>query len=137
MKTALTVVFCLLALMGYGQVTFQNVYWGVDKEDGYSVQQTTDGGYIIAGWTDNFGAGYNDVYVIKTNSAGDTLWTKTFGRIDYEYGYSVRQTSDGGYIISGISYSFVGLNVYLIKTDTAGTLLWSKNFGGANTDYGY
>jgi len=88
-------------------------YWA----GGYSVQQTTDGGYIIAGYTELYGTDEDDVYLIKTNSSGDTLWTKTFGGVADERGYSVQQTSDGGYIVAGYteSYGAGGSDVYLIK----------------------
>ena len=94
------------------------------SQEGNDVKQTTDGGYIIVGelqippiWEEN-------VFLIKYNSQGDTLWTKTFGGGDSDYGNSVQQTSDGGYIITG-AYDYYGNgSVYLIKTDGQGNTLW-------------
>jgi len=119
-----------------GNSQWQKTFGGSGDDYGYSVQQTTDGGFIIAGSTESFGAGKNDVYLIKTDSAGNLIWQKTFGVSDDDKGYSVQQTSDGGYIIAGETNSFgAGYNdVYLIKTDSAGNLLWQKTFGGNEYD---
>jgi len=96
------------------------------------VQQTADGGYIVAGYTNGNYTGGVDVYLIKTDSNGDTLWAKNYGGIYAEHGYSVQQTTDGGYIIAGYTMSFgAGVtDIYLIKTDSIGAILWTKTFGG-------
>jgi len=121
---------------------WQKTFGGSDYDMGYSVQQTTDGGYIIAGWTDSFGEGDRDVYLVKTHPNGEVQWERTFGGDKNDYGYSVLQTSDGGYVIVGRTHSFAvegwyGRNypdVYLIKTDSSGTLVWQKSFGGKNPE---
>ena len=81
-------------------------YGGSGDEWAYSVQQTADGGYIVAGYTYSFGAGGGDFYLVKTNSQGDTLWTRTYGGSDDDGAYSVQQTADGGYIVAGYHPSF-------------------------------
>jgi len=113
-------------------------YGGVEPEMGRSVQQTSDGGYIIAGSTKSYGAGAYDVYLIKTDASGIEEWTQTFGGSNYDMGYSVQLTQDGGYIVAGDSaaYGSDGCEAYLIKTDASGNELWSQTFGGSDSDYG-
>ncbi|NQS98745.1 MAG: T9SS type A sorting domain-containing protein [candidate division Zixibacteria bacterium] len=108
----------------HGDEIWARTYGGNSSEDGWSVQQTSDGGYIITGYTNSFGAGEYDVYVIKTDSNGDTTWTQTFGGSEFDKGYSVQQTRDGGYIIGGYTASFGAgsSDVYLIRLDREGDL---------------
>jgi hypothetical protein len=128
-----------LTLSAFSQQRWTRTYGGTNDDVGRSVQQTTDGGYIIAGVTWSFGVGNDDVYLIKTNASGDTLWTRTFGGMLSDYGYSVRQTSDGGYIIADSTESFGadGGDVYLIKTNGFEITLWARTYGGARDDWGY
>ncbi|MCK4233327.1 hypothetical protein KAX75_02795 [candidate division WOR-3 bacterium] len=127
----------LIKTNSFGDTLWTKTYGGVNFDCGYSVQQTSDGGYIIAGRTGSFGAGNDDVYLIKTDTNGDTLWTKTYGGQGRDIGYSVQQTSDGGYIVAGYTESFGPgyCNVYLLKTDSLGSLTWSNFYGGQGTDY--
>jgi hypothetical protein len=97
-------------------------------DEAYSVQQTDDNGFIVTGYTSCSGAGHTDIYLVKTDTNGEVTWTKTFGYSGFEYGYSVQQTFDGGYIIGGTTTSF-GNNtskIYLIKTNSLGSELWSE-----------
>jgi hypothetical protein len=128
----------LLPSFLHAQITFQRTYGDTWSDVGHSVQQTADGGYIIAGYTDSYGAGFCDVYLVKTDANGDTLWTRTFGGRGDDYGESVQQTSDSGYVIAGITASFGagGADVYLIRTDADGETLWTRTFGGVNYDWG-
>lgn len=99
-----------------------NPFLYVEYTRAYSVQQTTDGGYIVAGETTSSGAGGYDVYLEKTDSNGNRLWAKTFGGTSTDTAYSVQQTADGGYVLAGYTYSGTDYNVFLIKTDSDGTL---------------
>jgi len=120
-----------------GNQQWSQTFGGISVDCGYSVQQTSDGGYIIAGWTYSFGAGYRDVYLIKTDANGNETWSQIFGGSDDDIGRSVQQTSDGGYIIAGYTGPYAGTNdVYLIKTDANGNEQWSQVFGGSYSDYG-
>ncbi|RKX68987.1 hypothetical protein DRP53_09495 [candidate division WOR-3 bacterium] len=122
-----------------GDTLWTRTFGGTGRDYGYSVRQTTDGGYIIAGWTFSYGAGGGDVYLIKTDANGDTLWTRTFGGQDCDCGWSVQQTTDNGYIIVGTTFGYGGgrADVYLIRTDADGDTLWTRTFGGVDDDYGY
>jgi len=119
-----------------GDLLWTRSFGGTGYDFGNSVRQTTDGGFILVGNTQSFGAGGKDVYLIKTDSNGDTLWTKTYGGTGTDDGYSVQQTTDGGYIVTGTTNSFGTYDVYLIKSDANGNLLWSKTYGGALGDVG-
>ncbi len=132
------VITIFLITKSFAQISFERTYGGVDFDRGKSVQQTTDGGYAIVGITSSFGAGSNDVYLIKTDSIGDTIWTRTYGGVDIDIGNSFQQTLDGGYIVVGSTRSFGmgNYDVYLIKTDASGDIVWTKTFGGIDSDFG-
>lgn len=148
-----TTILCGFFPCNAQTITFQKTYGGnlscggnSPQDQGWSVQPTSDGGYIIGGNTTCLGANIDDVYLIKTDSLGDTLWTKTFGAVDDQYvqgNMSVQQTADGGYVIVG--YSLINtpspgpILIYLIKTDSSGNLLWSETLGahGSTTKNNY
>jgi hypothetical protein len=119
-----------------GDTLWTKTYGGSNDEWALDVQQTSDGGYIAGGLTNSLSGNYADVYLIRTNSTGDTLWTRIFNRQYEDYARSVSQTADGGFIIAGRSDEFSGgnPNMLLMKIDPNGNLLWSKTFGGPNYD---
>ncbi len=122
-----------------GDTIWTKTYGRSGAEIGMSVQQTFDGGYIITGYTNSYGAGMIDIYLVKTDSLGDTLWTKTYGGTDFDNGWEVQQTIDGGYIIIGETQSFGpgSRDVWLIKTDSSGDSMWTRIYGGVEYDIGY
>ena len=137
MKTA--IMLCLLLIpLGFALAGWERTYGGSDEDCGRSVAQTSDGGYIVAGYTGSFGAGFEDVYLFKTDSSGDTIWTRTYGGSYDDRGYSVAQTSDGGYIVTGYTQSFGAgiVDVYLVKTDSSGDTIWTRTYGGSGDDGG-
>ncbi len=114
-----------------GDTLWTKKYGGVQNEEANSMRQTSDGGFILSGYSESFSFGSKDFYLVKTNSLGDTLWTKHYGGSLVEISKSVRQTSDGGYIMTGYSQSF-GIsteNMYVIKTNSIGDTLWTKTYG--------
>ncbi len=122
-----------------GNLQWAKTYGGTGEDWAYSVQQTSDGGYIVAGITWSFGAGDYDIFLIKTDANGNIIWAKTYGGMSADEALSVQQTSDGGYIVAGGTYSFGagGSDFFLIKTDANGNLIWAKTYGGTNIDYAY
>ena len=127
----------LIRANSQGDTLWTKTFGGSGSDYGRSVQQTTDGGYIITGATASFGNGQSDVWLIRANSQGDTLWTKTFGGSERDYGRSVQQTTDGGYIITGATgIDTLVYDLWLLKTDSMGNSLWTKHFGGNNSDVG-
>ncbi|MFZ8835399.1 MAG: hypothetical protein ACO2O5_14580, partial [Candidatus Caldipriscus sp.] len=114
---------------------FAKTYGEAYNDKAYSVHHTSDGGYILTGYTRSFGAGFYDIFLIKTDANGNIQWAKIYGGTGWDSASSVQQTSDGGYIVAGYTYSFgAGWgDIFLIKTDANGNIIWAKTYGG--TDY--
>jgi hypothetical protein len=130
-------VINLIKTNSYGDTIWTKSYEGIGKNYGYSVKQTLDSGFIIAGTIDSLGAGGYDAFLIKTNANGDTIWTKSYGSTGDDYGYSVKQTLDSGFIIAG-AMDILGAqagDAFLIKTNSTGDTLWTKTYGGDSSDY--
>src|ERR1051325_3061392 len=136
--------FYLLRSGSAGNLLWAKQYTGGTDMEGYSIVQAAGGGYVMAGYTNVIGAGGNDIYLVRTDSSGNTLWTRTYGGSGSEglagWGnISIHKIQSGGYVIGGYTDSFGSGNfdVYIIRIDTSGNILWSKTFGGAGIDRGY
>ena len=125
----------LLKTDSLGNVLWEKTYGDTGYEVGWCVDETEDGGYVVAGWTKT---NFSDVYLLKTDGSGNLLWEKTFGGYYDDHAYYVMQTQDKGYIIVGErDTAGSGLwDVYLIKTDSLGNVEWEKTYGGQNSEYG-
>ncbi len=128
----------VLKLNSTGGIVWQKTYGGAGIDMAYSIRQTSDGGYIVAGYTDSFGAGGSDIWVLKLDSTGGIVWQKTYGGIFYDEGRSIQQTSDGGYIVTGSTESFGAgsEDIWVLKLDSTGGIVWQKTYGGISNDEG-
>ena len=119
-----------------GSEQWNKTFGGTSWDQFWSVQQTLDGGYILAGLTDSYGAGSYDGWLVKADASGNEQWNRTFGGTGEDRTMSVQQTSDGGYILAGstTSYGAGSYDGWLIKTDRNGSEQWNKTFGGTNWD---
>ena len=128
----------LIRINATGNAQWNQTYGGPSLDNGLSVVETSDGGYMVAGYTASFGAGGADVWLIKTNATGNAQWNQTYGGPNNDVGWSVVETSDGGYAIAGRtdSYGAGGRDFWLVKTNATGTAQWNQTYGGSDDDQG-
>ena len=125
-----------------GNITWQKCLGGSGKDEANSIQQTSDGGYIVAGWsessdgdvTGHHGTSWADYWVVKLDSAGTIIWEKSLGGNSEEKALSIQQTTDGGYIVAGFN---TGANYWVVKLDSAGIITWQNSLGGGNSEFAY
>lgn len=141
--------YWIIKLDNLGNIIWRKTYGGSDTEGANSIQQTNDGGYIVAGnsSSSNGDVGNNkgsfDYWVIKLDNQGDIDWEKNYGGSQWDWAYSTKQTNDGGYVVAGQSESSnrdVGSNkgsddYWVVKLDNRGNIIWEKNYGGIKFDY--
>jgi len=114
-----------------GDTIWTKTYGGSQEDVAYGVNITSDGGYILTGYVDGTGAWTaGDMWFIKTDDEGDTLWTKRYGSAGEDFGFDVYETADGGYITGGMRATNSG-NLWIVKTDASGDTLWTGVYGGA------
>ena len=126
-----------------GNLLWQKTFGDTTYDEAFSIIQNTNGNYVIGGWISK---GYydEDFCLICIDPSGNLMWQKTYGGTDTDWGYQVIQTIDGGYMLSGWTYSNDGdvsfnhgeEDVWLVKTDASGNLQWEKTYGGSEDDYG-
>uniref|UniRef100_A0A832MMH2 PEGA domain-containing protein n=1 Tax=Pseudothermotoga hypogea TaxID=57487 RepID=A0A832MMH2_9THEM len=128
----------ILKLDANGNKVWEKTFGGSYDDRAYCIQQTSDGGYIVAGYTKSFGAGGEDVYILKLGANGNKVWEKTFGGSSDDLAYFIQQTSDGGYVVAGYTWSSSKWeDVYILKLDANGNKVWEKTFGGSDNDGAY
>jgi hypothetical protein len=129
--------FWLVKADANGSKQWSKTFGGAGFDTAMSAQQTTDGGYILAGFKQDMFLGDLDFWLVKTDSNGNKQWSKTFGGAGNDVAASVQQTNDSGYILAGYKTYVTGYqdqDVWLVKTDSNGSKQWSKTFGGAGND---
>ncbi len=127
--------FASLVLTGQQDILWTKTFGGSVNDFGQCIQITSDSGFIIVGYTFSFGLNQSDVWLLKINPSGDTLWTKTFDFGSYDAGFFVQKTNDLGYIITGMTHSAgTGEDILIVKTDQSGNMVWSKKYGEVSDD---
>lgn len=126
----------LLKTDSMGQKKFEVSFGNYNNDIGKSVIQLIDSSYVIVGYTNSTGFGGYDIFIVKADKTGTLLWQKTIGGSDWDFAYSLQQTTDGGFIIAGTTYSngYGGADGYVIKTDPNGNITWTKHYGGLQDD---
>lgn len=145
-------ILCSFNLHAQNIKHWDKTFGGNNYEELHSLQQTSDGGYILGGYSESDASGDKtqnakggkDYWVIKLDAGGNLIWEKTIGGAGDDYLYAVKQTSDGGYILGGSSDSGIGgdkteasrgtHDYWVVKLDASGNKLWDKTFGGTSTD---
>jgi len=140
----------VVKLTSIGTIEWQKSLGGSGYESAISIQQTNEGGYILTGYSNSNDGdvsgnhGNDDFWVAKLSIMGTIEWQKSLGGSSYDYGYSIEQTNDGGYILSGTSLSNDGdvsgnhnsQDCWVVKLTGVGTIEWQKSLGGSSADSG-
>lgn len=119
-------------------IIFQNIYGGIADDEGTAIINYPDGGALITGYTDSYGNGGRDLWLLRIDNIGDTLWTKTYGGIGDDYGSDISLLPDGGALVVGSSNSLSldDYDLWILRLDNAGDTLWTRKYGGNYDDHG-
>ena len=154
MKTQINLILALLiSTISFSQpeIHWQKSLGGSDSDTGRSIQQTTDGGYIVLGSSQSddgdvsSNQGSNDYWVVKLDASGTIEWQKPLGGYYSDDAYAIRQTADGGYVVAGKSNSNNGdvsgnhgyADGWIVKLTNLGSIEWQKTLGGSESDKAY
>ncbi len=147
--------YWVVKLISSGNIEWQKSYGGTNDDEAYAVIQTSDGNYMVAGYTksnngdvtsNNSLTGYTDFWILKLSSTGNIIWQKNYGGSYYEKAYSIKPTTDGGFVIGGLSGSNDGdvsgnhssemySDYWLLKIDSMGNKKFQACYGGSSTEY--
>jgi len=129
----------VLKLDEAGNIVWQKAYGGETWDDVWSIRPAPDGGTIAAGSTQGFGAGLYDFWILRLDAGGDVLWQKTCGGTDHDHAKGVDVTADGGFVITGETWSAGAGNddILLVKLDAGGNVVWQRTYGGPGSDWGW
>ena len=153
-KSVIVILFFLtnlLILNAQPSIQWQKSFGGSQSDGAFSICQTTDGGYVVAGYTESNDSdiavfhGNQDYWILKLNNTGSIEWQKSLGGTDKDFSFSIQQTSDGGYIVAGqsisddidISGNHGQEDYWIVKLNSSGNIQWQKSLGGSNNDYAY
>jgi parallel beta-helix repeat protein len=131
--------FWLVKTDSYGNAQWNRTYGGTNVDSAEALVETTDGGYALAGWTDSFGAGGWDAWLVKTDASGTMQWNQSYGGADIDEALALVETTDGGYALAGYTCSSGagGPDAWLVRTDANGIEQWNQTYGGTDSDYAW
>ena len=129
----------IVKIDSYGNEEWSKTFGGAEEDKAFAISDTSDGGYIITGYTHSYGEGNRNMFLLKLNCLGDKEWFKTLGGNETDGGYAVCETSDGGYAVSGYIYSddlpvATYSDACLVKAGSLGNQEWITIFGAYRGD---
>ncbi|WP_070136990.1 T9SS type A sorting domain-containing protein [Crocinitomix algicola] len=127
----------LMKIDSVGNFLWSYNYGGEGSDWGEGIVLTQDSGYAVAGYTNSYGEGGFDFYLIKTDINGNPLWEKTYGGTDWDKAYALKEMPDSGFVLVGETYSYGegSTDIHIVRVDKNGLELWSKTYGGEGTDF--